>query len=233
MSEEPFLILVADDEPKYAQLIRLNLEARGYEVLVAYDGYATIELALAHPPDLVILDVRMPKLDGYETCERIREFSNVPIIMLTALAEDTDKIKGLNLGADDYVTKPFNIDVLIARIRAALRRSNLKSKDSPDLVFQAGDLRIEMDQQRVFRGQQEIPLTPTEHQLLEELVHQAGRVVLSDILLERIWGTSYLGDYRVLRQAIYRLRQKLEPAPQDPQYIQTRPGLGYMFVFPE
>jgi DNA-binding response OmpR family regulator len=233
MNKGKIRVLVVDDEPRYIWAVQVNLEARGYEVLAAQDGQAALELAASEEPDLILLDIRMPGLDGYEVCGRIREFSAVPIIMLTALAEDTDKVKGLDIGADDYVTKPFSAEELLARIRAALRRVELSEQQDPCPTFQAGDLLVDFAQQRVFAHDQEVNLTPTEYRLFCELVKQAGRVLVSDYLLERVWGMGYEGENLLLRQAVHRLRRKIEPDPRNPQYIQTRPGIGYVFAPPE
>lgn len=226
-------ILVVDDEPRYVRAIQVNLEASGYEVLAARDGQTAIDLAASEAPDLVLLDIRMPGLDGYEVCQRIREFSAMPIIMLTALAEDADKVKGLDIGADDYVTKPFSADELLARVRAALRRVELSERREPPPTFQAGDLLVDFARQRVFVRGQEVNLTPTEYRLLCELVRQAGRVLVPEVLLEKVWGIGYEGENRLLWQAVHRLRRKIERDPRNPQYIQTRPGIGYVFAPPE
>ena len=226
-------ILVVDDEPRYIRAIQVNLETSGYEVLAARDGQTAIELAVSEQPDLILLDIRMPGLDGYEVCRRIREFSAVPIIMLTALAEDTDKVKGLDIGADDYVTKPFSADELLARVRAALRRVELSERQDPHPTFQAGDLLIDFARQQVFARGQEVNLTPTEYRLLCELVKQAGRVLVPEYLLEKVWGMGYEGENRLLWQAVHRLRRKIEHDPRNPQYIQTRPGIGSVFAPPE
>jgi DNA-binding response OmpR family regulator len=226
-------ILVVDDEPRYIWAIQVNLEARGYEVLVAQDGQTGIEIAASEEPDLVLLDIRMPDMDGYEVCQRIREFSAVPIIMLTALAENADKVKGLDTGADDYVTKPFSAEELLARIRATLRRVELSESQESHPTFQTGDLLVDFAQQRVFVCDQEVNLTPTEYRLLYELVKQARRVLVPEYLLERVWGMGYEGENRLLRQAVHRLRQKIECDPQNPQYIQTRRGIGYVFAPPD
>lgn len=233
MSKGRARILVIDDEPRYVWAIRANLEARGYTVLTAEDGYRGIELVAAENPHLVLLDIRLPGLDGLEVCRRIREFSTVPILMLTALAEDTDKVKGLDTGADDYMTKPFSAEELLARVRASLRRAEFSEGVAPRPVFEAGDLLVDFRQQRVFRQGQEINLTPTEYRLLCELVKHAGRVLVPDYLLERVWDIGYDGRHSLLRQAVLRLRRKLEPDPRNPQYIQTRVGRGYIFVTPE
>jgi DNA-binding response OmpR family regulator len=226
-------ILVVDDEPRYVRAIQFNLEASGYEVFPARDGQMAIELAASEEPDLILLDIRMLGLDGYEVCQRIREFSAVPIIMLTALAEDTDKVKGLDIGADDYMTKPFSADELLARVRAALRRVELSERQDSHPTFQAGDLLIDFARQRVFARDQEVDLTPTEYRLFYELVKQAGRVLVPEYLLEKVWGIGYEGENRLLWQAIHRLRRKVEPDPRNPQYIQTRPGIGYVFALPD
>jgi len=222
-------VLVVDDEPRYVWLIKTNLEARGYEVLSAPDGEPAIELAISEEPDLIILDIRMPGIDGYEVCRRIRQFSAVPIIMLTAMAEDADKVRGLNIGADDYVTKPFSIPELLARVRAVQRRVELSEMKEPTPIFQSGDLLVDFVQQRVSIHGQEVALTPIEYRLLCELVKSAGRVLVPDYLLEKVWGVGYEGENHLVRDGIYRLRRKIESDPRNPQYIHTRPGLGYFF----
>ena len=232
MVKENGRILVADDEPRYLRAIKVNLEASGYQVITASDGQSAVELAAREALDLILLDIRMPGIDGYEACRRIRQFSSVPIIMLTALAETTDKVKGLDLGADDYVTKPFSADELMARVRAALRRVEQPAPQKPRADYEAGDLRVDFSQQRVYVRGQEIKLTPTEYRLLSELVQAAGRVLVPEYLLENVWGIGYLGETRLLWQAIHRLRRKIERDPQNPQVIQTRPGIGYLLVPP-
>jgi DNA-binding response OmpR family regulator len=226
-------ILVVDDEPRYVWAIQKNLEARGYEVLVAHDGPAALALAASEHPDLILLDIRMPGMDGYQVCEKIREFSTVPIIMLTALAENTDKVQGLDVGADDYVTKPFSASELLARVRAMLRRVEFSDSQDARSTFQHQELSIEFSRQRVCVGQEEIELSPIEYQLLCELVRHPGQVLVPHYLLERIWGAGYAGENALLRQAIHRLRRKIERDPSEPKYIQTRWGVGYFFVRPE
>jgi DNA-binding response OmpR family regulator len=233
MSKGKVRILVVDDEPRYVWTIRMNLEARGYGVLEARDGQAAVDLAFREQPDLIVLDVRMPGMDGFEVCRQVREFSTVPIIMLTALAEDADKVKGLNVGADDYVTKPFSAEELMARVQAVLRRVEFSEAQEPQPAFQAGDLRVDYAKRQVSVGGQEVRLTPTEYRLLCELIRHTGRVLVPDYLLEQVWGTGYEGQNRLLRQAIHRLRQKIEPDPRKPRYIHTRPGSGYEFSSPE
>jgi len=226
-------ILVAEDEPRYIWAIQTNLEARGYEVLTASDGQQAVQLAADAQPDLVLLDIKMPILNGYEACRRIREFSTVPIIMITAMAEETNKVLGLDLGADDYVTKPFSVPELLARVRAALRRIEFAEGLPSDTSYVAGELRVNFGQQRVFVRGQEIELTRTEYRLLCELVKQPGRILMSSYLTERVWGPEYDEGDKLIRQAIHRLRRKIEADPRRPEYIRTRPGLGYIFVPPE
>jgi two-component system KDP operon response regulator KdpE len=223
-------ILVVDDEPRYLRAIQVNLESSGYEVLTARDGPTAINLAAQEDPDLILLDIRMPGMSGFEVCRRIREFAKVPIIMLTALADSTDKIRGLDQGADDYVTKPFGAGELLARVRAVLRRAGPPEHQPSQPTFKAGELLVDLVRQRVFVRSQEVHLTPTEYRLLRTLVEHAGRVLVPEILLERVWGIGYEGEKRLLWQAIHRLRRKIENDPQDPQYVQTRPGIGYVFV---
>ena len=225
-------ILVADDEPRYIRAIKVNLEASGYEVITARDGQMAVELAAETEPDLILLDIKMPRLDGYEACRRIREFSKTPIIMLTALAEEADKVKGLDLGADDYVTKPFSANELLARVRAVLRRGVL-SEPPPSPVFHTGELNIDFARQRVFVANREVNLTATEYRLLCELARQAGRVLVPEYLLDNIWGPGYAGETRLVWQAIHRLRQKIEPDPRNPHYILNKPGIGYLLAGPD
>ena len=226
-------ILVAEDEPRYIWAIKTNLEARSYEVLTASDGQQAVQLAVDTQPDLILLDIKMPVMNGYEACKRIREFSTVPIIMLTAMAEEGDKVLGLDLGADDYVIKPFSVPELLARVRAALRRVEFAEGVPSDSAYEAGDLRVDFAQHRVFVCGQEAELTPTEYRLLCELVKQPGRVLVSSYLTERVWGPGYEEGDHLIRQAIHRLRRKIEANPRQPLYIHTRPGLGYLFQPPE
>jgi DNA-binding response OmpR family regulator len=230
MDKTKVRILVADDEPKYVWALQTILEAKEYEVLSASDGQTAVALVASEAPDLVLLDVKMPRLDGFEACRRIRQFSTVPIIMLTALADDSDKVQGLDVGADDYVTKPFSTPELLARVRAILRRNEFPPGQESSPAFHTGDLRVDFAQQRVFVSEQEVHLTPAEYRLLCEMVKQAGRVLVADHLLRTVWGMGYEGENLLLRQVIHRLRQKIEPDPRHPRYIQTRPGIGYVFM---
>jgi DNA-binding response OmpR family regulator len=221
-------ILVVDDEPRYVWAIQKNLEARGYRVFTASDGERALDLVRKEHPDLILLDVRMPGLDGFEVCHRLRSFSQVPVIFLTALAEETDKVKGLDIGADDYVTKPFGVEELLARVRAALRRLEVAGGSESPPVLEIGALRVDPAQRRVFVYDREIDLTPTEYRLLLVLAEHAGRTLVSDFLLERVWGPGCAEDSHLLRQVVHRLRQKIEPDPRNPQYIITRRGIGYV-----
>jgi len=226
-------ILVAEDEPRYVWAIRTNLEARNYEVITASDGQQAVQLAADAQPDLVLLDIKMPGMNGYEACRRIREFSTMPIIMITAMAEEADKVLGLDSGADDYVTKPFSVPELLARVRAALRRAELTEAPQSDACFEAGELRVDLAKQRVFVRGQEIALTPTEYRLLCELVKQPGRVLVPAYLTKKVWGPEYEEADRLIRQAIHRLRRKIEADPSNPKFIHTRSGMGYIFLPPE
>jgi len=222
-------VLVVDDEPRYVRAIQVNLEASGYEVLTAQDGLAAVDRVINEEPDLVILDVRMPEMDGYTACQQIREFSTVPVIMLTAMAEDADKVKGLDLGADDYVTKPFSAGELLARVRSVLRRVDMSEQHESRPALHTGDFKIDFSQQRVFVRDQEVKLTPTKYRLLCELTKHPGRVLVPEYLLENVWGIGYEGETRLLWQAIHRLRRKIERDHREPEYIHTRSGLGYVF----
>jgi DNA-binding response OmpR family regulator len=222
-------VLAVDDEPRYIWAIRAVLEGVGYETLAANDGETALELAAVEAPDLILLDIRLPDMDGHTVCQRVREFSKVPIIMLTALVDETDKIRGLDAGADDYVTKPFSAPELLARVRAVLRRVEFSEAPSASTIVRAGDLEIDLAQQCVTMGGQEVSLSATEYRLLCEFAKQPQRLLVPEYLLERVWGPGYEEENHMLRQAIYRLRRKIEPDPANPQYIQTKPGMGYLF----
>ena len=233
MAQPTAHILVVEDETRYLRAIQINLEASGYQVSTEQNGLAAVEAVAAARLDLVLLDIKLPGLDGLEVCRRVREFSDVPIIMLTAKAQDADKVRGLDAGADDYVIKPFSVDVLLARVRAALRRAELSGGDGVSPVMRVAELKVDLGQQRVFISDQEVELTPTEYRLLSTMVKQAGRVLTPEYLLEQAWGVGYEGETQVVWQAMHRLRRKIERDPKDPQYIQTRSGVGYIFCLPE
>ena len=220
-------VLIVDDDPGLRELIRINLEHEGYRVMQAVNGAQCLEMVREERPDLVLLDVMMPEMDGLEACERLREFSQVPVLMLTAKVQSRDVITGLDKGADDYLLKPFNIDELAARIRALLRR--LPSAYRPIV---ASDGQIQIDQQKreiLVRGEQ-VDLTPTEYQLLLLLAEHAGRVVEHEMLLRAVWGQEYTKDNDYLKVYIWHLRRKLEQDPRNPKLLLTEWGVGYRLV---
>ena len=222
-------ILVVDDEKLLVKGIKFNLENEGYQVECAYDGAAAVELARSGGFDLIILDLMMPEIDGLDACMRIREFSNVPIIMLTARSEDTDKIIGFECGADDYITKPFNILELKARIRAMLRRATGGAQGKAASLITAGDLTLDTEQRVAIRDGETVELTAKEYDLIELLMKNPRRVYSRENLMNVVWGYSYTGDYRTVDVHIRRLREKLERNPAEPEHICTKWGVGYYF----
>jgi DNA-binding response OmpR family regulator len=223
-------VLVVDDEPRMIHFIRLNLEHDGFEVTEAASGTEALEVMRDSLPDLILLDVMMPDLDGFETLELIREISNVPIIMLTAKGDEDDRVRGLELGADDYVTKPFSPRELVSRVRAVLRRTEMPGEPVHELIEVDDRLRIDFDRREVWVEDQLVKLRPTEYRLLYHLVQNAGWVVPHDQLLAKVWGYEYRDETHYLRLYINYLRQKLEKDASDPQYILTERGVGYRFV---
>ena len=221
-------ILVVDDEKTLVKGIKFNLENEGYEVECAYDGAAAVELARNNRFDLLILDVMMPEVDGLEACMRIREFSNVPIIMLTAKSEAADKLMGFECGADDYLTKPFNILELKARVRALLRRAAGVQRQQGS-VLTAGDLSLNTEERVAIRGGKTVDLTAKEYDLIELLMRNPRRVYSRENLMNVVWGYTYAGDYRTVDVHIRRLREKLEQDPAEPEHIMTKWGVGYYF----
>ena len=224
-------ILVVDDEKNIVDIVTYNLRKEGYQTLEAYDGEEGLRLALEENPDLILLDIMMPKLDGYEVCRRIRAKFQTPIIMLTARAEEVDKVMGFDLGADDYVTKPFGVRELLARVRANLRRQNgpAEPAENPNLL-KIGDLVIDFDLYEVKRGGEVIDLTRREFELVKYLATQNNQVFSRENLLEKIWGYEYFGDVRTVDVTIRRLRIKLEVNPDAPLYVLTKRGVGYHFM---
>lgn len=220
-------ILVVDDEALLVKGIKFNLENEGYQVECAYDGASAIELARNGRFDLIVLDVMMPEVDGLETCMRIREFSNVPIIMLTAKSEDADKLMGFECGADDYLTKPFNILELKARVRALLRRSG--AQQNREAVLTVGELSLNTEERVAIRDGKTVDLTAKEYDLIELLMRNPRRVFSRDHLMNVVWGYTYAGDYRTVDVHIRRLREKLERNPAEPEHILTKWGVGYYF----
>ena len=226
-------IVAADDDPQLLRLMTRNLQLEGYDVLGASDGELALELIESNPPDLVLLDVMMPKMDGFTVCYRVRESSSVPIIIVTARGQDQDKVRGLDLGADDYLTKPFSVDELLARVRAVLRRSQFTARENAQGLRAStaiGDLTVDFSQRVVTLAGREIPLTPTEYSILAYLAQNVGRVVTQDLLLEHVWGSEYLGESHMLQVNINRLRRKLEVDPTEPRYILTKVGIGYFLA---
>jgi len=223
-------ILVVEDEPQYRFLIQLNLEASGYAVLLAEDARTGLEQVIDAAPDLLLLDVMLPDLDGMELCRQIRRFSSVPIVMLTARAEQKDIVAGLNAGADDYVTKPFGVDELLARIHANLRRRAIDQTPATLAIIHTGELTLDRSRRRVFLGEAELQLTDTEFRLLDELARHLGHVVSAAHLLETVWGPGYEDATKLLHQSIYRLRQKIERDPTRPQHLLNRSRQGYILV---
>lgn len=229
----PAKILIIDDEPHLLKLLRSNLEAAHYKVIAAMDGSSALQMLEKEGADLVILDIMMPGMDGFEVLQKIREFSVVPVILLTAKDQEVDVVRGLKFGADDYVRKPFSVHELLARVEAVLRRG----APSDDVVtrppFVAGDFSMDFQKRRVSAHGKEIKLGPTEWKLLSQLVQNAGRVMLHADLLRKVWGPEYGGETEYLRVYINYLRNKIEQDPSEPKYILTEHGVGYMFKKPE
>ena len=220
-------ILVVDDEKVLVKGIKFNLENEGYEVECAYDGAAALELAREGRFDLILLDVMMPEMDGLEACMKIREFSNVPIIMLTAKSEDADKLMGFECGADDYLTKPFNILELKARVRALLRRAGMAAQKQGGGRLSMGHIPLDVDARAAWKDGKSVDLTAKEFDLMELLLRNPGRVYSRENLLNVVWGYEYAGDYRTVDVPVRRLREKLELDPANPEYILTKWGVGY------
>lgn len=227
------LILVVDDEPPIARLVRAKLKVDGYEVLTASHGQEAISILRTEAPDLIVLDVMMPDMDGFETLRRIREFSTVPVVMLTARGSDMDKLKGLQSGADDYITKPFNPDELEARIAAVLRRSIGTQQVKAEAILEYPGLTIDLERKIVMSKGEEVRLSRTEWDLLSQLAGNAGRVMMHSELLARIWGPEYRSETQYLRTWVSRLRAKLEPDDSNLTLITTYPGMGYRFESPQ
>ncbi len=224
-------VLVVDDEKLIVKGIRFSLEQDGMEVDVAYDGQEALEKAKAKEYDIILLDVMLPKMGGFEVCQQIREFSQVPVLMLTAKGDDMDKILGLEYGADDYITKPFNILEVKARMKAIMRRTAARQEKAQDNdVIENGDLRLEKSGRRCYISGQEMNLTAKEYELLELLVLNPNKVYGREKLLELVWGADYPGDVRTVDVHIRRLREKIETNPSEPKYVHTKWGVGYFFL---
>ena len=220
-------ILVAEDEPSLYKLLEFRLNSLGHEILLATDGKQALALVKSERPDLVLLDVMMPVIDGFEACERIREFSTVPIIMLTAKGEEKHRVRGLELGADDYIVKPFSANELIARVKAVLRRAKITGSSANQSVFSHGGLRIDYARAEVSLNDNPVFLSATEYRLLLQFAHHVGNTLTAEDLLTNVWGEEYKDDKEILWVCISRLRQKLEEEPKKPAHIVTRSGKGY------
>ncbi len=225
-------ILLVEDEPPLAETLYYNLEREGYTVLHAADGVQGLELARQERPDLLILDIMLPRLDGFSICRILRQERDVPIIMLTARQDEVDRIAGLELGADDYVTKPFSFGELLARIRAILRRAERQPSGGSREILDAGTIRVDTSSRRAWRDEKELVLPQKEFDLLTCLMRNRGIALSRDLLLERVWGFDFLGDSRTVDVHIRWLREKIEPDPARPRFIQTVRGIGYRFEAP-
>jgi len=231
MSSEPKkTILVVDDESRMARFVKMNLDLEGYITLEANTGFQALEKVREYQPDLVLLDVEMPGLDGFETLKRIREIGEMPVIMLTVRSDEDDRIRGLDLGADDYVTKPFSPRELSSRIRAVLRRFEPPTRPEDQIIVIDDRLSFDLQRRDVIVDGERLGLRPTEYRLLDHLIQNAGWVVPHETLLSKVWGHEYANDNHLLRLYITYLRKKIEPDPSDPRYIFTERGLGYRFV---
>jgi DNA-binding response OmpR family regulator len=234
MPKRKTTVLIADDDLQLLDLVTLNLELEGYGVLRASDGRQALEQIERHNPDLVLLDVMMPWMSGFTVCHQVRAYSTVPIIIITARGQEQDKIRGLDLGADDYLIKPFSVGELLARVRAVLRRAQLtKDEHALHTTVNIGELSIDFGQQLVLMAGGKVVLTPTEYRILAYLAQLAGRIVPQKRLLEHVWGAMYEGEDHMLQVNINRLRHKLEPDPAHPRYLLTEPGVGYLLATQE
>jgi DNA-binding response OmpR family regulator len=223
-------VLIIDDDTRLTEPMQYQLEALGYTVAVAQDGYGGLRMTLSHTPDVIVLDIMLPGMDGWQVCQELRKFSQVPIIMLTALGAEVDRIRGLELGADDYVTKPFSLQELVAHIKSILRRVQWDQRQLPGSELSIGRVTLNLAARRAVKDGVELTLRYKEYELLSLLMQNAGKVLTREVLFNQIWGTDWLGDTRTLDVHIRWLRQKIEDDPSLPQYIQTVRNVGYRFV---
>jgi two-component system KDP operon response regulator KdpE len=223
-------ILVVDDELSIIKFLRAVLKGDGYEVLVAMDGAEAIQTIESELPDLIILDIMMPNTNGIEVCRQVREWSQIPIIMLSARGDENDKVECLKIGADDYITKPFGKNELLARVEAVMRRTQTEATVSPEPALTIGELDINFARRQITLGKEHITLTPTEYNLFQELVLNAGKVLTHSHLLAKVWGPDYTDEREYLHVFVRRLRSKIEPDPAESRYILTVPGVGYQFI---
>ena len=224
------MVLIIDDDSRLTEPMQYQLEALGYMVAVAPDGNSGLRMTLSHKPDVIVLDIMLPGIDGWRVCQEIRTFSQVPIIMLTALGAEVDRIHGLELGADDYLTKPFSFQELVAHIKSILRRVQWDRRKLPDSQLSIGRVMLNLAARRAFKDGVELTLRYKEYELLSLLMQQAGTVLTRELLFNQIWGTDWLGDTRTLDVHIRWLRQKIEDDPSRPQYIQTVRNVGYRYI---
>ncbi|MEE0944505.1 MAG: response regulator [Clostridia bacterium] len=225
-------VLIVEDDPNIVDILKFNFEKEGYNILIATDGASGLEQAQTSNPDLILLDVMLPKMDGFEVCRKVREKSNVPIIMLTAREEEVDKVLGLELGADDYITKPFSIRELTARVKANLRRMSIdmsSASQDPSSTITSGELVINIERYEVQKRGKVIDITLREFELLKFLAQQPEKIFSRENLLENVWGYEYYGDVRTVDVTVRRLREKIEDDPSLPRYIVTKRGVGYYF----
>ncbi|AEY68098.1 response regulator YycF [Clostridium sp. BNL1100] len=225
-------ILIVDDEKNIVDILKFNLKKEGYDTIEAYDGEEAVNLALSQNPDLILLDIMLPKMDGFTVCRKLRQSISTPILMLTAKEEEVDKVLGLELGADDYITKPFSPRELMARVKANLRRlipGEQSGEDTNSHINKYGDLTIDIDRYEIKRGEETIELTLREFELVKFLAAQQGTIFSRETLLEKVWGYEYYGDVRTVDVTVRRVREKLEQDPANPQYIVTKRGVGYYF----
>ncbi len=224
------LILVVEDEKSISDILKINLQKNGFRVITAFDGEDAVKKTFELEPDLILLDVMLPKIDGFSVCKQIRESLSVPIIMLTAREEEVDKVLGLELGADDYITKPFSLRELMARVKANLRRSGLSSWHAEHTgILEFGNLQIDVEKYEVTKCGKHVDLTSREFDLLKFLATSGGKVFTREILLNKVWDYEYYGDVRTVDVTIRRLREKIEDNPSDPKFIMTKRGVGYYF----
>jgi len=227
MTDVPQVILVVEDEPQMQKFLRASLAAQGYRVVEAAEGKEALALARTHNPDLVLLDLGLPDMDGMEVTKSLREWSSKPIIVISARGQEEDKVRALDVGADDYLTKPFGTGELMARIRVALRHAGRAGEGRVEPVVAIGDLRIDLDKRQVFVGGREVHLTPNEYKLFAYLMKNAGKVLTHRQLLKEVWGPAYASQTHYLRVYMVQLRHKLEEDPARPRYLVTEPGVGY------
>ncbi|MCX7749867.1 MAG: response regulator transcription factor [Clostridia bacterium] len=224
-------VMIVDDEKNIVDILKFNLKKEGFETVEAYDGEQAVEMALNEKPDLILLDVMLPKMDGFAVCQKLRQTVSTPILMLTAKEEEVDKVLGLELGADDYITKPFSPRELMARVKANLRRTTIEenAKNTAGAVLKFGELVIDIEHYEVKHGSDLIELTLREFELVKFLALQQGQIFSRESLLEKVWGYEYYGDVRTVDVTVRRLREKLEKDPSNPDYIMTKRGVGYYF----